>query len=166
MECHQGHVGKLEGETYFCARKITNKISKYQFIVDEKNRLGSEEEFWNKYHNDKGRLSYQDILDALQIARSETATATANNARRFFQDSMNSETAQRIFTYVKNGVSRPCLRDATIAQRWQTLLASNSEIQREWEEMKETGEITMLKNTHSEHIEVAMQPVMVLKLVS
>ncbi len=104
--------------------------------MDEKNRLGSEQEFWRKYSRNEDKLTYHEILKTLQASRSAAATAAANDARSFFQGKMECELAQGIFTYIKKNTTFPCVKDATIAQKWHALLVENEEVREEWERMQ------------------------------
>ena len=106
--------------------------------MEEKNRLGSEEEFWKRYTKEDGtKFRWQEILKALQLSRRNAAVAGAEAARRFFAGDFTSEMAQRIFAHTKNGRTRPCIHDATIAQKWSVLLETNSDVRGRWEEMNQ-----------------------------
>ncbi len=69
-----------------------------QYIVQEKERLGSEEAFWARYTSEDGRkLQYSKILKRLKASRITTYAEDVQAAREYFRGDLTREDAQRVF---------------------------------------------------------------------
>lgn len=100
-------------------------------MAEEKERLGSEDAFWEEYSNAQGgRLGWQQILDRLQERRKKDAVRDAQAAREFFGGDLKHKDAGGIFC--KPGTDDLYTKDATIAAKWRVLLETNEDVRAQW----------------------------------
>ncbi|KAJ7810154.1 hypothetical protein B0H14DRAFT_2524424 [Mycena olivaceomarginata] len=113
--------------------KIRTAWGNWKFLVEERQRFGSEDDFWNKYsREDHTRLRYQQILDAWKEARESQERSDAKDARRFFNGNLDHSDADGVFAYTKSGQRRIKEKDSAVAEIWRDLLVSNADIARRW----------------------------------
>ncbi|KAI0790622.1 hypothetical protein C8Q75DRAFT_732758 [Abortiporus biennis] len=106
------------------------------FLVDKKNKLGGEEEFWKKYLDENSKQwNYQQIQNHLQYERITHNAKDSTNAHLFFGHDLNCEAAKGVFNYKKSGITRTYEEDKSIAEKWRTLLIQDTEIAQRWEQM-------------------------------
>jgi hypothetical protein len=109
------------------------KLTSQQFLVEERQRFRSEDDFWSKYsREDHTRLRYQQILDALKEARESQERSDAKDARRFFNGNLDHSEADGVFAYTKSGQRRIKEKDSAVAEIWRDLLVSNADIAQRW----------------------------------
>lgn len=85
------------------------------------------------YRNDDGeRMSYQQVLDALQATRVSTNKADYNAAMQYFDGDLGRADTQDIFKYRKRNVSYIMTNKKAIAEKWRELLDTNPVIRANW----------------------------------
>ncbi|KAJ6544720.1 hypothetical protein B0H10DRAFT_2244129 [Mycena sp. CBHHK59/15] len=113
--------------------KIRTVWGNWKFLVEERQRFQSEEQFWRKYTTaDNAHLRYQQILDALKEVRESQEKSDADAARRFFDNNLDHPDADGAFAYTKSGQRRIKEKDSAVAEIWRELLANNADIARRW----------------------------------
>lgn len=117
-----------------------------QYIVEEKDRLGSEQAFWEAHSDKDGcKLTYQKILNKLQHAREEADRADAAAAKEFFQGDLTRADTQGAFMYRKGGTTMIYKKDRVVAQQWRELLKKDPDISARWEAAQAATLSTMLE---------------------
>ena len=108
-----------------------------QHLVEEKERLGSEDAFWALYSKEDGsRLCYQHILNRLKQARVDRNRADADAARRYFGHDLQRADTNGAFQYGKKGKTMVYVKDQAIAEAWRELLARDPMVAAGWEAME------------------------------
>ncbi|OBZ71138.1 hypothetical protein A0H81_08474 [Grifola frondosa] len=117
------------------------KWGNWKFLVEERERFHSEEDFWAAYSNkeDGSRLLYQQILDRLQGGRGEDDDRDAANALKYFGGDLTRPDARSAFSYKKRGVHSVCSKNQAIAKKWWQLLQEDPGIAEGWRVMQEEG---------------------------
>ncbi|RDX57530.1 hypothetical protein OH76DRAFT_1395357 [Lentinus brumalis] len=106
----------------------------WKFLVEERERYPSEEEFWAKYSDQDGkRLSFQRLLDILQDQRKVEQEREAAAALHFFHHDLSSAAARGYFRYKKSGKMRTHRKAKQVAERWRKILREQPDIAQEWE---------------------------------
>lgn len=106
-------------------------------LVEEKERLGSEDAFWSKYTEPRTgncRL-YQSILDELRQRQVERDRTDAMDARRFFSGNLANDKMGR-FVYARGAATHICEKEYRIASIWRQILATDTVVAVDWERMK------------------------------
>ncbi len=134
-----GRSGEIGSDIHFTSFAIAfayfPRIA--QFIVEEKECLGSADAFWNKFTDEEtgNRLGYKAILGKLRLARAERDGQDAANARACFNGNLDHPAAQGRFRYSKGSKTRILERDDKIASVWRRTLAEDEEVAARWEQM-------------------------------
>lgn len=111
-----------------------------KFIVEERERLGTDEAFWKKFSNAEGkRFSYQAILTHLQNERKARDQEDFHEAMCYFNGRLDGDEAGEAFKYKKAGVWYVCDSVDGIARRWRTLQADDRELAVHLETMRADG---------------------------
>ena len=102
-------------------------ITDCQFIANERERLGSDTEFWRKFSDSKGdKFTYQRILDTLQDERKDRDQQDCDEAKRLFGDDFGRPEAGNHFKYRKTNRGLVVFQDVgKIAKKWRDLKAKD-----------------------------------------
>ena len=101
-----------------------------QFIVEERDRLGSDKAFWDKFTDTRGnRLLYQNILDQLKEERKQRNEKDYNEAFQFFNGNFFGDKANGMFLYTRDTELTEFTDKNRIARKWRKLKEENPEIQ-------------------------------------
>ncbi|KAM5536758.1 hypothetical protein V8D89_009597, partial [Ganoderma adspersum] len=120
------------------------EFANWKYLVEEKERLGSEDAFWAVYTKEDGSpLGYQKILDRLKKARADRDRADANAARKYFGNDLLRVDTNGAFQYEKGGKMKLYVKDHAIAGAWRKLLVRDPVVLARWEAI-EAAEITQL----------------------
>lgn len=118
-------------------RMVASTHSSAQFIVDEKDYLGSEEAFWQKFTDSSGgRLGYQAILDRLQSERKQRDKLDSAAALRYFNNDLSAPLTGGAFQYLKSGKTYVLRRPDKVAEVWRRLLQEDPDIAGQWAVMQ------------------------------
>ena len=100
-----------------------------QFIVEERDRLGSDKAFWDKFKDEQGnRLLYQKILDRLKEERKQQNVEDYNEAFQFFNGDFFGDKANGKFLYTRDTELTEFSNETRIARKWRKLKAEDPEI--------------------------------------
>lgn len=111
-----------------------------QFLVEERERFPSEEAFWAEYSNEKQeRMSYQQILDRLKMARAHQDDLDYEAAMRYFGGNLNRADAKGKFNYKKGGKSMLMHKRRDVAKKWRELFAEDDALRVGWAAMQQHG---------------------------
>jgi len=102
-----------------------------QFVANERKLFSSNEEFWARWSDSKGRkIGYQAIANVLKGDRKDDFARNANLARSFFRENSDHPQAHTFFTYMKGGKPVPYRNDKRgdkpVAKKWQEFIEANS----------------------------------------
>ena len=99
----------------------------YQFIANERERLGSDTAFWQKFSDSEdNKFTYQKILDTLQDERKSRDQQDCDEARRLFGTEFERPEAGSHFRYRKTKRGLVVFQDVTkIAKKWRELKAKD-----------------------------------------
>ena len=112
-----------------------------QLIVEEKERLGSEDAFWTKFTNPETgkRRLYQWIVDDVRASQVARDRQDAKDALRFFGGNLASDPQGR-FSYSKGSGTRVCEKEFKIASIWHEILGTDPSVAAKWREMEGDGD--------------------------
>ncbi len=100
-------------------------------MVKARERFPSEDAFWEKYTDAKGkRFNYQKILDSLKSQRMTTAEKDTAEALWFFDGDLTHADAHGRFIYKKH---RVCTAPLAIGPKWRKLLRDFPDVAERWE---------------------------------
>ena len=109
-----------------------------QFLVEERERFPSEEAFWAEYSNEKQeRMSYQQILDRLKMARTHQDDLDYEAVMRYFDRNLDHVDAKGKFRYKKGGKSVLMCKRRDVAKKWRELLAEDDTLRVGWDAMQQ-----------------------------
>ncbi|RPD70260.1 hypothetical protein L226DRAFT_593871 [Lentinus tigrinus ALCF2SS1-7] len=129
--------GKVDKDDAWELMKV--EYGNWRYLVEEKERLGSESAFWAAHSDKDGeRLQYSQILARLKSCRANTYREDAQAAKEFFGGDLTREDAGGVFTYKKGSQTVVYKKDKQIAEQWRALLEHNPVIAAEWEAMRAT----------------------------
>ncbi|KAJ3473930.1 hypothetical protein NLI96_g12744 [Meripilus lineatus] len=142
---HERGSSNSGGGTWTTA--VRNEWGKWKFICEEKERLGSEKQFWEKYSDEKGaHLRFQTILNRLKGERNARDARDCADARQFFDGNLARADAKGRFGYTKSGRTvEVATKESKIAQVWRKILTEDLEIAQRWAEMQ--GEDDAIENS-------------------
>ena len=100
-----------------------------QFIVEERDRLGSDQAFGDKFKDSRGnRLSYQTILNQLKEERKQRNERDYEEAFKIFNGDFYGDKADGMFLYTKDTELTKFSDHDRIARKWRALKAENPDI--------------------------------------
>lgn len=103
----------------------------FQWLIHEKDRLGSEEAFWDEYSDANGiHMRWQQIQDRLKARRMATDARDAAAARAYFGGNLARKDTHGVFRTGKGVYSKI----ACIAEKWRELLQDYPEIAARYQE--------------------------------
>ncbi|TCD66095.1 hypothetical protein EIP91_001853, partial [Steccherinum ochraceum] len=126
--------------------RIRNQWGKWAFIAKERERLGSDDTFWEKFSENGTHLKYEKISNLLQKEREQSAEKHAADATKFFGGDFQREDTSGVFMYrnSKKGVSVMKTK-SDIARKWLQLLEWDVDVAARWAAMQAAAE-----NEHEE----------------
>ncbi|KAI0691160.1 hypothetical protein C8T65DRAFT_545039, partial [Cerioporus squamosus] len=127
--------GKPEIEAGWELLKV--EYGKWRWLVEEKDRLGSEEAFWAAHSNERGeRLQFSQIQERLKHHRTSTQAKDAQAARDYFGGDLTRADTRGVFTYKKGSKTIVMSNNKQVAEQWRKLLARDAVIAANWEAMR------------------------------
>ncbi|KAK7691374.1 hypothetical protein QCA50_004773 [Cerrena zonata] len=110
-------------------KAIRAEWGNWKFIAEERDRLGTDKAFWDKFTGSDGvRLTYQKILDSLQAERMRRDQQDYDEAIRLFGGRLDREEAGDTFKYKKDNICHVCTSVQGVADRWRKLKAATPTI--------------------------------------
>ncbi|RDX50897.1 hypothetical protein OH76DRAFT_1555394 [Lentinus brumalis] len=117
---------------------MKGEYGKWRWLVEEKDRLGSEDAFWAKYSDPASgtRLQYSQIQARLKSQRTRTFREDAQAAKEYFGGDLTRADTQGAFMYKKGSTMVLLTQNKQIAEQWLELLRTHPMIAATWEAMR------------------------------